>query len=293
MGINYTEFRDSIKGMISKKDKILELNKFYLVIRNRKKIIIYPKVKEIQIEDFINLREHIETYENICLQYIPEEFYKTLKLYCKSNNIEIRNKFGLNLLTAKFDKEYFDLSGKDFIELRETINNIVKHNKVMYTENLDKDSERIIEEIELMINEWNNSVGMKYRRTNHSGYDKNFFRQEFIKNREQYYSLFFYEPQNKKLLGYSIISKNFIKNENIKNYSYLLRKTLTNEKIRNLTLYVDYVSFKNIFNLNNEKEYNINWGASKGTLLKYKKKFPIKQEEKVFFISFKAKELFK
>lgn len=311
--INYTEFRDSIRGMVSFRDQITEKDKFYFVRRNRNKMIILPKTNDVTLKDVLSYKEIISGYENLCFQYVPEILFNTqFKMQLKDKNVSVYNKFKLSSLISYMSADYFELGGKDFKETRETRNKLDKEELVYYVDNCDPST--IGREVDALINEWNDTVGgMKYRRTNHSGYDKNFFKEYYPKHKDDFYSLFFYDAirwgvtgPKSKLIGYSIISKQQIQMDAFKTtdtmsipcYSYLIRKCLTKNNIRNLTLYIDHCSFKNIFDkqtgLVPDSSFGIHWGASKGSLLSYKEsKFPVMSKNNIVFFTLKAKELFR
>ena len=291
MHINYTSFNESIFGMTSKNDKIYDIedHKFHIIHRNKNKVILLPKLNEnltIRLKDLYDKRDVLNKYEFICLQYIPEDVLnnKEFKNELRENKVRIYNRFSLDSLISRFDNEYFDYCGKRFIDIRETKNNIEKNNKVII-----KDSFNNIEEIELLIKRWNDTSGMKYRRTNHSGYDLNFFRKYY--KPQNYFGLFFYDPQN-FLIGYSIANNTPKYINNIPCYSYIIRKCLIDQGIRNLTLYIDTKTFENVHKGVGD-EFFVHWGASGGTLLGYKEKFPVYDKKKIKFFMLKGSELYK
>jgi hypothetical protein len=299
--LNYTDFKDSIKGMVSKNDRIIETEEFWFIKRNKAKVILLPKdsSKSFSLDDIkkykysLNLMAH----ERLSMQYVPDKFYiNKIKFDLKQKDVPISSKFTLNSLVSYLDKSFFLLQGKEFREIRETRNQLKKEEKVYYKDTIDNP---VMFEKNMLdfIDRWNNTNGLKYRRTNHSGYDKNFFLNHFFKNQDSFYSLFFYDKITNDLIGYSIVSKEEKTLNCLPCYSYLLRKCTQDNKsshIRNLTLYMDYCTFENIkLKTSNEKGFYIHWGASKGSLLKYKKKFPVYSETKIRFLTTNTKDLFK
>jgi hypothetical protein len=191
--------------------------------------------------------------------------------YSYMNNRE-KGSYKSTMLISYFDDNFFNLEGKLFREIRETRN---KWNKKIIV----KKNPHSIEETIDLINRWDKSSGKKYRFNRHSGYDRNFFNKYWESEKENLFSLFFYFGNN--LVGYSIVSK-------INNgcFCYIIRKVDITVG-RNICLYVDYKTFENIHNFHSK--FYINWGASSGNVLKYKKKFPINKEINVYF--FKRKKV--
>ena len=242
--------KHGMMGMMGKYSFFSESEKFFF--KNRKNIICFDT--NLKFKNF-----------KTSYSYIREKDF--LKIFKK----DIKSKYFLIQTISKFDKNFFNLEGKKFKEIRETRN---KFNKII---KIKKDAD--IKEILNLIDCWDVNRGEKYGWQKHSGYDRNFFNRFFRQEKSNLQSLFFYIDGN--LVGYSIISL-LKENDNI--YNYIIRKNDTT--YRNLCLYIDYKSFEFLFQ--NEKEFFINWGASSGSLLKYKEKFPIYEQEKLYF--FKLKE---
>jgi hypothetical protein len=236
-------------------------------------------------------------------------FLTQFKNQLKDKGVLVYNKFRLSSLMSYIGPNYFDLCGKDNKEIRETRNKLDRKDLVDYVDECNPVT--IGRDVGLLIDEWNDKIGgMKYRRTNHSGYDKNFFNEYYPKHVDDFYSLFFYDNKNtctvngitnRKLIGYSIISKQQIEVSSLgisqqtimPSYSYLIRKCLSNN-MRNLTLYIDYCSFRSIREKSgNSDGFGIHWGASKGSLLRYKEsKFPVLNKSNIVFFTLKSNELF-
>jgi hypothetical protein len=164
---------------------------------------------------------------------------------------------------SKLDSDFFELSGKDFREIRETRN---KFDKIVTSKEYNK--EHVLE----LIDRWDAQSGDRYGWFKHSGYDREFFRRWYDEEKDNLISKFYYI--NDKIVGYAILHK-----EN-GCYTYMLRKA--DNTIRNTCLYVDYKTFESIYGTENSTIF-VNWGASKGTLLRYKRKFPVFEENNVYF----------
>ena len=189
--------------------------------------------------------------------------------------IKIKNMYSSTLLVSHFNSDFFKLEGKSKTEIRETRN---KYNKVI---TIKKDIDDV-DEVVLLIDKWDELSGGKYGWNRHSGYDRSFFTKYYEEERENLFSLFFYF--NDILIGYSIVSK--IQEDNC--FKYIIRK-MDNSIGRNICLYIDFKIFENLHNICGNDFY-INWGASSGNVLKYKKKFPIFSEDKVWFYKIKREE---
>ena len=189
--------------------------------------------------------------------------------------VKIKNMYNSTLLVSHFDSNFFKLAGKEKKEIRETRN---QYNKAITIKN---DIENI-EEVILLINKWDKLSGEKYKWNRHSGYDKAFFIKYYKQEKDNLISLFFYLDD--VLVGYSIVS-NIVDNNCFK---YVIRK-MSISTGRNLCLYIDFKVFENIYN-NYSKKFFVNWGASSKNVLKYKKKFPVFSEDKVYFYKKKKEE---
>lgn len=201
------------------------------------------------------------------VKFIFNELEPNTSYYYLLNKPPVRSKSS-TLLISNFNKEFFLLQGDEFHEFRENNN---KYNNII---TIKKEPNSINEILEL-IKIWELERGEIYRRTMHSGYDKNFFNKFYFQEKNDLFSLFFYLSD--KLVGYSITSK--ITNDDC--YRYIIRKN--DIKYRNLCMYIDYKMFEEIWQ-ETKKDFYINWGASSGGVLKYKRKFPNFLEKKVYFI---------
>jgi len=194
---------------------------------------------------------------------------KEINHYYNFDKPENKKYSSSTLLVSKIDSSFFELKNRRRKEIRECRN---YWNKKIIIKNDINNIDDVIE----LINKWEEHSGKKYRWNRHSGYDKAFFIKYYEQEKKDLYSLFFY--YDNILVGYSIISK---LQEDDNCYRYVIRKADISIG-RNINLYIDYKSFENIY-LNNNGEFFINWGASSGNVLKYKRKFPIYKEKKVYF----------
>jgi hypothetical protein len=165
-------------------------------------------------------------------------------------------------LVSNFTDSYFNLAGKEHREVRESRN---KFNKLIAMREYNK------EDVLGLIDLWDTQSGTKYGWQRHSGYDRSFFTRWFDAERDNLFSRFFYLGD--KMVGYSVLHKG----EGC--WEYLIRKT--DNTIRNTCLYVDYKTFEELHKI--EESFLVNWGASKGSLLEYKRKFPCYEENNVYF----------
>lgn len=192
--------------------------------------------------------------------FIPE--FKKVSFSYIYEKPSVRKSYKNTQIVSKLDDHFFRLNGKEFKEIRETRN---KFNKIVYIKDYKKD------DVMGLINFWDQQSGQKYGWNRHSGYDRNFFTKWYEQEKGNLESFFFYI--NDKIVGYSILHNNG------KNFDYIIRKT--DSSIRNTCLYVDYKTFEMLYEKNGD--LLVNWGASKGNLLKYKKKFPIFDTKDVYF----------
>lgn len=197
--------------------------------------------------------DFIPDFKEVFFQYIYE------KPECKSSR--------MTQVVSKLDDEFFNLSGKQFKEIRETRN---KFDKIVKMKEYNKDDTL------KLIDTWDIQCGGKYHWHRHSGYDRAFFNKWYDLERDSLFSRFFYIDD--KMIGYSVLHKDK------ECYEYLIRKT--DITLRNTCLYVDYKTFEEIHKI--DGNFLVNWGASSGSLLKYKRKFPKYEENDVYFYSIKS-----
>jgi len=178
---------------------------------------------------------------------------------------EIKSKYILNQIVSNIDDKFLSVRGNKYKEFRNVINRY---------KGLDiKESPESLDEVLTFINEWEEYRGdAKYGWQMHTGYDKSFF-ERFYGKETDIQCLFFYQVE--RLVGFSVISIDNPKEPLV----YMLGKNDT--RLKGLSLYIDFISFKKLY----EKfgKVLINWGASSGSLLSYKRKFPIYTEDKLYF----------
>ncbi len=218
-------------------------------------------------------RDKIVVFNNI--EYKNEDA-KEINYYYLFEKPEYKKYFSSTVLVSFFNEEYFELRGKKCKEMRETRN---KWNKKI----IIKNEINSINEISDLIKIWDINSGEKYRWNRHSGHDRNFFIKYYEQEKENLYSLFFYFGE--KLIGYSVVSK--ISEDNC--YRYIVRK-MNISVGRNIGLYIDFKTIENIWREIGRGEFYVNWGASAGKLLKYKRKFSPFLEKKVWFCKVKNEE---
>ena len=168
-------------------------------------------------------------------------------------------------VVSVFDKSFFGLSGNKYREIRETRNYF---NKLVTIKDFNQN------DVLGLIDRWDEQSGGKYHWQKHSGYDKAFFNKWYLQEKDNLISYFYYIGD--KIVGYAILHKD---NDC---YNYIIRKT--DISIRNTCLYVDYKTFEQIYAIENQS-FLVNWGASSGNVLKYKRKFPIHSQSAVYFYS--------
>ena len=247
--MNYTS-KHAIMGMMSA--RYIPFSNWGGYIKNKNEVVLFdPSL----INDYNN-------YEKISLHYLAE----------MPSNVNITSKYKSDMLVSFFNEEFFKLGGWEYREIREARN---KYNKIVTVEHSIKDIGVIVN----FIREWNKKRGdERYGWQLHSGYDVSFFERFYEQEKDNLWANFFYIDGN--FVGYSIISKNGEE----ECYNYLIRKNSV--ELRNLCLYIDYKSFEKIW-LEKQSEFHINWGCSSGSLLKYKKKFPILCCVKRYFVKVK------
>jgi len=214
-------------------------------------------------------RDKVVVFNNI--EYKNKEA-KEINYYYLFEKPEYKKHFSSIVLVSHFNENYFELRGKKNKEIRETRN---KWNKNIVIKKNIENLEEIIELLKI----WDINSGNKYGWQRHSGHDKNFFIKYYEQEKENLYSLFFYLGE--KLIGYSVVSK--ISDDNC--YRYCIRKMDINIG-RNIGLYIDFKTIENIWR-EIGREFYVNWGASAGKLLKYKRKFSPFLEKKVYFCKVK------
>jgi hypothetical protein len=171
-------------------------------------------------------------------------------------------------VVSKFDPAFFKLYGAANREIRETRN---KFDRLVKTRDYNK------ADVFNLIDRWDAQSGDKYGWHRHSGYDRAFFERWFEAEQVNLVSRFYYLED--ELIGYAILHPTDY------GYEYLIRKA--DNTRRNTCLYVDYKTFES---LNKGSEFLVNWGASSGGVLNYKRKFPVYEETPVYFYTKKKEQ---
>ncbi|MBO5003729.1 MAG: hypothetical protein J6D03_00380 [Clostridia bacterium] len=182
-----------------------------------------------------------------------------------------------------------DMPGKKYREIRETIH---KYKNYITIKPINKDTKDAVID---MIERWRymENGGMKFGWQEHAGIDKAII-DRYIKYdwRESIIGMSFWIDN--LCVGYSMIERfaSGIDND-ILEYKYLTRKVTNNPGLRNLTEYIDWLTFKQLYR--NHKIYHpesnkflVNWGCSTGGVHWYKThKWPVYSTEKKWFLTIK------
>jgi len=289
--INYpTNTIHAVYGMMSMNNNIIDEtnNKYYAVKKNRKKIFLFPKNASIPIrlEDVVAFFKNYPETSRIALHYLTEDNFTNLRASLKNLGCKT-SKSKSSLLVSVIDEEFFELKGKKLREIKETRNSL---NKEFYFK-VNEPLPDIQENISNLLKWWDKNRGEKYGWQKHSGYDKAFFSKWYEPNIDDLICLTFYNKETNELIGYSVVSKHlFVDQNNYNHVTYLIRKCNTDR--RNTTLFIDYKTFEYINEtVNVGPKFYVNWGASSGGVLKYKKKFPVAVEKNAYFLSINRKAL--
>lgn len=173
--------------------------------------------------------------------------------------------YSSNEVISFFAKDYFIDLKKHSKEIYQTKK---KWDKYITIKHEIEDVSEVLD----LLDRWVKFSGLKYHWNRHDGYDRTFFLKHYLNHKDELKCNFFY--YDNKLVGYSVISPKI--NDT---YFYILRKVDITAG-RNICEYVDYKTFE----LLNDKEFFVNWGASSGGVLQYKKKkFPLFSEKPVYF----------
>lgn len=237
--------RHGIIGMMGKTGKLSDSPDYFY--KNSKNIISFDS--SFSSDSF-----------KVSYAYIPEADFLAIP------KKEIKSKYILTQIVSKIDQAFIAIKGRGYKEFRWTRNKYDDKTEV-------KTEPNSVQEVINFIEYWEVTRGGKYGWQRHSGYDKSFFLNWYEKEKQDIQCLFFYV--NSVLVGYSVIS--LIKDDNA--YIYMLGKCDTT--YQNLSLYIDFISYERL--LGQQESILINWGASSGTLLDYKKKFPLYSLENLYF----------
>lgn len=206
------------------------------------------------------------------------EYNQVFYMYLDNEPKNIKGAYSSNQITSILRRELFeDMPGKKYREIRESVNkykNIIKVNDIT-TYNIDS--------ILSMIEEWRymNNGGMKYGWQEHAGIDKSIVNRYVNGELKGVLGYSFWYCN--KCIGYSIIEKNHSDViDGYNEFKYLTRKVLNTK--RNITEYVDWYTFKTLYDKYKYNNFLINWGCSSGGVHWYKThKWELYREEKKWF----------
>ena len=214
-----------------------------------------------------------------------EELKKFPKInlhYQKDKKIEIEgyektSSYNGTQVFSNFNQDFFSLKGKKWSEIREARNHYNKKIRI-------EDSIPVYYAINFL-ERWKETYGKKYGWQQHTGYDINFFNKFYKEEESELWGLSFWLGD--KFVGYSVVSRYLPPNGTQNCFNYIIRKA--DNRYRNLCLYIDYKTFEWIWE-EKRNDFWINWGASSGGVLKYKKKFPVYLEDKLWFNKYKRED---
>lgn len=249
----------SILGLMNKTsfiDSDLKTLGFYKR-KDKKKVVYFNEVSDI------------DEYEQVNFMYLdsPLENQK-----CSSMD---------QIVSIIDDALMTNMPGKDYREMRQTVN---KFRDKVEVKPINSETLPYILD---MIEKWRymDNGGMKYGWVEHAGIDKailNRFVNEHLE--ENIIGLSFWIDD--ECIGYSMIERNPSDIDNgLLEYKYLTRKVLN--ITRNITEYVDWYTFHNVYK-NHNGMFLINWGCSSGGVHWYKThKWPVYNIEKKYFCTLK------
>ena len=264
----------SIYGLMNSNCKILVNKLGFWKTKNHNKLVLC----EDNIDD-IDLSNTLK----ISMMYLDKVNHN--KEFWNSNGYEMSKITETEEIFSYIDKDFFNkLNRTDNKEVYETLrkyDNWKMINKMFVVDYSDD----IYDDILIMIKEWAITSGKKYGFLRHDGIDKAFFKR--LKDKEinkDLYDIRIYKVDD-KVVGYSVIEHNSSFENN--GYIYLIRKSLID--YRNLCLYIDYDTFRE--KLNYENNIIVNWGRSSGGVKKYKlSKFKLAYIKKLYFYNLNKKQ---
>lgn len=234
--------KHSIMGMLSKNQTIVEANGS--IVRSQNKIFCF---------DVGVAENYMGVYRDIGFAYIPDRVKADhLNFYGKSTAV----------ISGPFSQaNMFDFPGQEFKGYRRTLNSL--DGKVLVADRMLNP-----DDVLNVMADWNAVARDKYWRL-HSGYDKNFFTSMyFAQEKDRLQTLFFYDKESMRCLGYSVISK--LRNDSlgVPMFSYVIGKCVP-DYANNLAFYLDLKTFQKLA-VDLGGEFLIHWGASSGGVLNYK-----------------------
>ena len=243
----------SIYGLMNSNCKILVNKLGFWKTKNHNKLVLC----EDNIDD-VDLSNTLK----ISMMYLDKVNHN--KEFWNSNGYEMSKITETDEIFSYIDKDFFNklnrTNNKEVYETLRKYDNWKMINKMFVVDYSDD----IYDDILIMIKEWATTSGKKYGFLRHDGIDKAFFKR--LKDKEinkDLYDIRIYKIED-KVVGYSVIEHNSSFENN--GYIYLIRKSLID--YRNLCLYIDYDTFRE--KLNYENNIIVNWGCSSGGVKKYK-----------------------
>ena len=264
----------SIYGLMNSNCKILVNKLGFWKTKNHNKLVLC----EDNIDD-IDLSNTLK----ISMMYLDKVNHN--KEFWNSNGYEMSKITETEEIFSYIDKDFFNklnrTNNKEVYETLRKYDNWKMINKMFVVDYSDD----IYDDILIMIKEWAITAGKKYGFLRHDGIDKAFFKR--LKDKEinkDLYDIRIYKIED-KVVGYSVIEHNSSFENN--GYIYLIRKSLID--YRNLCLYIDYDTFRE--KLNYENNIIVNWGCSSGGVKKYKlSKFKLAYIKKLYFYNLNKKQ---
>lgn len=234
--------------------------------KNKKKVVFFEKLSE----------EEESKYDQINYMYLNED----------PND---KRAYSVEQIVSILTNEMFEgMPGKKYREIRETVN---RYKNKIEIKPINKDTKESIID---MIEKWRymDNGGMKYGWQEHAGIDKAIIAR-YIKEdlREAIIGMSFW--YNGECIGYSMIERYASDiNNDIFEYKYLTRKVINKKELRNITEYIDWFTFSQLYK--NHKIYHdsdkflVNWGCSSGGVHWYKThKWPVYSIDKKWFLTIK------
>ena len=166
----------------------------------------------------------------------------------------------------------------------------IRHAARKYSKTVDVSpfSPEDIDDLLLMIDEWDRQSGKKYIYLNHSYRDREFFRRLSFGEIDQSPYICYVFRINGRIVGYSASTKVPIEQEHGMNvYVGFFKKNLTmfdGEKMLGLSEYINWFQLSKLLQIDGGESIIFNVGASSGGVLKHQKShFPIYSIEKRYF----------
>ena len=264
----------SIYGLMNSNCKILDDKIGFWKSKSHNKLVL--------CEDNVNGIDLSDT-SKISMMYLDKVNYD--KEFWNSKGYDMSKITEAEEIFSYIDKEFFSklnrTVNKEVYETLRKYDNWRKSEKMTVVDYSDD----IYDDILNMIKEWSTTSGKKYGFFRHDGIDRAFFKR--LKNKEinkDLYDIRIYKADD-KVVGYSVI-EHYPSFEN-NGYIYLIRKSLID--YRNLCLYIDYDTFRE--KLNYENNIIVNWGCSSGGVKKYKlNKFKLAYIKKLYFYNLKKNQ---